>query len=43
MKFEISDGMLKTAMAAFLFFGACSYGVMFVTYILWFLGLVESR
>jgi hypothetical protein len=41
MKFEISDGMLKGAMAAFLILGACSYGSMFVSYMLWFMGFID--
>ena len=41
MQFEITDGLLKKAMTAFLVLGACSYGAMFVTYILWFMGLID--
>ena len=41
MQFEVTDGVLKKAMAAFLVLGACSYGAMFVTYILWFMGLID--
>jgi len=41
MNFEVTDGVLKKAMAAFLVLGACSYGAMFVTYILWFLGFID--
>ena len=41
MQFEVTDGVLKRAMAAFLVLGACSYGAMFVTYILWFLGFID--
>ena len=42
MKIEIDDKMTKFLFSLFLGCGAMSYGVMFVTYILWFLGMVEQ-
>jgi len=41
MKFEFDDNIVKNLMCAFLALGACSYGAMFVTYLLWFMGLVD--
>ena len=41
MKIEINDKKIEFLFGLFLACGAMSYGVMFVTYILWFLGLVE--
>jgi len=43
MKFEITDKGIKNLFGLFLALGACSYGCMFATYVLWFLGMVESR
>jgi len=41
MKIEINDKMTKFLFSLFLACGAMSYGVMFVTYVLWFLGVVD--
>ena len=41
MKIEISSKKMEVLFGLFLGCGAMSYGVMFVTYILWFLGLVD--
>ena len=41
MKFEITDKGIKNLFGAFLALGACSYGCMFATYVLWFLGMVD--
>ena len=42
MKIEMDDKWVQRALVAFLGLGACSYGCMFVTYVLWFMGLVEG-
>jgi len=42
MKIEMNDKWVQRALIAFLGLGACSYGCMFVTYVLWFMGLVEG-
>ena len=41
MKIEIESKKMQFLLGLFLGFGALSYGVMFVTYIMWFLGLVD--
>jgi|TARA_R110000824_G_scaffold34720_1_gene109820 hypothetical protein len=41
MKFEITDKGIKNLFGLFLGLGAASYGCMFATYILWFLGIVQ--
>lgn len=39
MKIEMTDKWVQRALVAFLGLGACSYGCMFITYILWFMGV----
>jgi hypothetical protein len=41
MKIEITEKKMQLLLGLFLGCGAMSYGVMFVTYIMWFLGLIE--
>jgi hypothetical protein len=41
MKIEINDKMTKFLFGMFLACGAMSYGCMFVTYIMWFMGIIE--
>ena len=41
MKIEINDKKMQFLLGLFLGCGAMSYGVMFVTYVLWFLGMIE--
>ena len=41
MKFEITDKTIKNLFGLFLALGAASYGCMFATYIMWFLGMIE--
>jgi hypothetical protein len=41
MKFEITDKSIRNLFGLFLGLGAASYGCMFATYILWFLGIVQ--
>jgi (2Fe-2S) ferredoxin len=37
----MNDKWIKRALMAFLCLGACSYGCMFATYVLWFLGVID--
>lgn len=41
MKIEMNDKWLQMALIAFLGLGACSYGCMFVTYLLWWMGRID--
>jgi hypothetical protein len=41
MKIEINDKMMKFLFSMFLGFGAASYGCMFATYLLWFMGFID--
>ena len=41
MKIEINDKKMQFLLGMFLGCGAMSYGVMFVTYIMWFLGMID--
>jgi hypothetical protein len=41
MKIDLDEKLLSKVMCAFFGLGACAYGCMFVTYLLWFLGLVN--
>ena len=41
MKIEIESKKMQFLLGLFLGFGAMSYGAMFVTYVLWFLGMID--
>ncbi len=41
MKVEFNEQVLVKLMYAFLALGACAYGCIFATYILWYMGLVS--
>ena len=43
MKLEITNNMLQRAMCLFFVLGAASHGCIFVTYVLWFMGVVEGQ
>ena len=40
MKIEFDEHVLVKLLYAFLGLGACAYGCIFATYVLWYLGLV---
>jgi hypothetical protein len=41
MKIEFEEKVMVKFMYAFLGFGACAYGCIFATYLLWYLGLIS--
>tara|TARA_R100000152_G_C6756991_1_gene180775 strand:- start:1113 stop:1238 length:126 start_codon:yes stop_codon:yes gene_type:complete len=41
MKIEIESKKMQFLLGLFLGCGAMSYGIMFVTYVLWFLGMID--
>ncbi len=41
MKIEIESKKMQFLLGLFLGFGAMRYGAMFVTYVLWFLGMID--
>ena len=41
MRLDIDDPILTKAMAAFFISGACTFTVVFLTYVLWYLGKVD--
>ena len=40
MKIEFDEHVLVKLLYAFLGLGACAYGCIFATYVLWYLGIV---
>jgi hypothetical protein len=41
MRIDFDNKVLIRFMCAFFGLGACAYGCMLVTYVLWFLGLID--
>ena len=41
MKSETNDKRLSVLVYAFLTTGACAYGAIFATYLLWFMGVID--
>jgi len=41
MKIDINDKTMVKFLYAFLGFGACAYGCIFATYLLWFMGVID--
>jgi len=40
MKLEITNRLMQSAMCMFFILGAATYGCMFITYVLWWMGKV---
>jgi len=41
MKIEMNEKVFSMLLCAFLGMGACAYGCIFATYLLWFMGVIE--
>ena len=43
MKIEMNEKVFSTLLCAFLGMGACAYGCIFATYVLWFMGFIDQQ
>ena len=41
MRVDVTDKTMVKFLYAFFGFGACAYGCIFATYLLWFMGVIE--